>query len=135
MATNKELEQEIQQMKEQNKVMARMLGLSPEPTAEDVTQRGDYIEHGSPKHAIFLGLIQVEESDMEDAHKNEYILYESPSTGIIWRLEDEISPFMAFPDPVKIAKLYLRQKVSSLESGKPVVPADAPPLLIPQTAF
>lgn len=135
MATNKELAQKIEQLEEQNRVMAQMLGLSPQPAAEDVTQRGDYIEHGSKEHADFLGLIEVSEDDMEDANKNEYILYESPSTGTIWRLEDEISPFTAFPNPDKIAKLTLRQKVSELESGKPEVPAHAPPLLVPRTAL
>ena len=135
MATNKELAQEIEQLKEQNRVMAQLLGLSPQRVAEDVTQRGDYIEHGSEAHAIFMGLIEVREDEMEDAKRNEYILYESPSTQKIWRLEDEVSPFMAFPNPDKIALLTLRQKVSSLESGKPEVPPTAPPLLVPRSAF
>lgn len=135
MATNAELEKKLKQLEEQNKVMAQMLGLSPVSDAEDITERADHIKFGSPEHAQFLGLIEVSDGDMEDAKTNEYILYESPNTGTTWRLEDEVSPFMAFPNPDKIAKLYLRQKISSLESGPPPVPADAPPLLVPQTAF
>jgi len=133
--TNKELEIEINKLKEQNRVMAQLLGLSSESVAEDVTDRKDYVGHGSPEYALFLGLIEVLEDDMADAKINEYILYESPLTGKTWRLEDEVSPFMAFANPDKIAKLYLRQKVSSLESGKPSVPAGAPSLLVPRTAF
>jgi len=135
MATNKELEKQIKQLQEQNKVMAGLLGLSPAPVSEDVTKRADYIEHGSNQHAIFLGLVEVTEDQMEDAKTNDYILYESPNTGKTWRLEDEISPFMAFPDPTKIARLFLRQKVSSLESGRPKVPDFAPPLIVPTNAF
>lgn len=135
MASNSDLQKQIDQLKEQNRLMAQMVGLSIGTPAEDVTERADYIEHGSPKHAVFLGLIEVGEQDMEDAKLNDYILYESPLTGTTWRLEDEISPFTSFPNPEKIARLVLRQKVSSLESGAPTVPADAPPLLVPSNAF
>jgi len=133
--TNKELAAQIAQLQEQNRVMAQMLGLSPESGTVNETERADYIEHGSDKHAVFLGLIEVLEADMEDAKRNDYILYESPVSGRTWRLEDEISPFMAFPNPDKIAALYLRQKVSSLESGKPTIPDGAPTLLMPQSGF
>lgn len=136
MATkDSDLQKQINELKEQNRQMAAMMGLSVATPAEDVTERADYIEHGSPQHAVFLGLIQVGEQDMEDAKLNDYILYESPITGKTWRLEDEISPFTSFPNPEKIARLVLRQKVSSLESGPPTVPADAPPLLVPSNAF
>ena len=40
MATNNQLQKQIEQLQEQNKVMARLLGLSPDPIAEDVTERG-----------------------------------------------------------------------------------------------
>ncbi|MCJ7555941.1 MAG: hypothetical protein MUP90_03380, partial [Gammaproteobacteria bacterium] len=42
------------------------------------------------------------------------------------RLEDEVTPFMSYADPAKIAKLVLRQKVSEFQAGAPQVPANAP---------
>lgn len=136
MTTNAELEKRVRQLEEQNRLLRQLIpGLETVQLAEEVTDRADYIEHGSEEHAIFLGLVQVHEEDIEDATKNKYILYESPLTGITWRLEDEVSPFMAFPDPEKIARLTLRQKVSSLEAGKPPIPDNAPSLLVPSTAF
>lgn len=135
MAINKELEERLQKLEEQNRLLRRLVpGLESERDIEDVTKRADYIEHGSDQHAIFLGLIEVQEQDKEDANRNQYILYESPNTGKTWRLEDEISPFTAFPNPEKIALITLRQKVSELEAGKPPIPDGAPPLLVPRSA-
>lgn len=128
------VEQRLEQLENENRRMAQVLGLSAD-TAAKVTERADYIEHGSAQHAIFLGLVEVEDQDMEDAIKNKYILFESPLTRKTWRLEDEISPFVTFPNPEKVALNALRQKVSELESGKPSIPLDAPPLLVPQSAF
>ena len=130
MATNKELEREVQELR---KLVAQVMGVEVAniSATEDVTQRADYIPHGSDKHRQFLGLIEV--NDLEDAKRNEYVLYESPDTGKVWRLEDELTPIQAFPgvDPDKVIKMFLRQKVSSFESGPPEVPDYAPPLFVP----
>jgi hypothetical protein len=96
----------------------------------DDTQRADYIELGSDKHRAWLGIEVVE--SVEVARKQGFnVTYESPKTGKTYRLMDELSGFENRPDPEKAALNVLRQKVSSLESGPPQVPADAPPLWTP----
>ena len=134
MATNKELEDIIKQQAEQIRVLSEAIGLgqSAKP-AEDVTERGDYIAHGSKEHAAFLGLIPVGENEIEDALGNKFVLFESPTTNQTWRLEDELTISQAFPgiEPDKIVLLVLRQKVSTLEAGKPPIPDHAPPLHVP----
>jgi hypothetical protein len=99
----------------------------PLPAVEKAEERPDYIAFGSAEHAAFLGLVEVKEGD--DA--SQYITFASPTSGRIWRLEDEVTQFMTFPDPKQVAALVLRQKVSELEAGAPKVPADAPPMWRP----
>lgn len=138
MATNKELESRLEQLEEQNRLLRQLVpGLEGPSDAIDIKDRADYIEHGSEKHATFIGLVEVDESEMEDAEKMQYVLYESPKSGKIWRLEDELGIQQAFPglDPTKVSLMVLRQKVSSFDAGKPPIPATAQPLLVPQTAF
>ncbi len=103
-----------------------------EPGADGRSQKkqADFVDFGSPEHAIFLGLVEVETGEVEEA-KSEYgyLIHRSRESGQHYRLEDQITQFLAFPDPAQVALLVLRQKISSFESGPPQVPADAPALL------
>jgi len=87
-------------------------------------ERADYVEWGSERHMALLGLVEVEPGDEVD-----YITH--ASQGKTYRLEDEVTPFMGYADPGKIAKLVLRQKVSVFQAGAPKVPAGAPSLWTP----
>jgi len=87
-------------------------------------ERADYVEWGSERHKALLGLVEVEPGDEAD-----YITH--TSQGVTFRLEDEVTPFMSFADPGKIAKLVLRQKVSEFQAGAPEVPVGAPSLWTP----
>lgn len=117
MASNKELEAKIQAL--QHMLEGHGIRL-PTETAETPEERADYIAHGSAEHATFLGLVEVKNG--EDTTALTYA-----SKGVTWRLEDEVTAFMHYPDPKQVAALVLRQKVSSFET-KPTVPADAPPM-------
>lgn len=90
--------------------------------------RPDYIPHGSAQHAVFLGLVEVE--DEAEAKAEGYTVYASKQTGKAYRLDDEIGAVSHYPgtDPDKAVLLVLRQKVGSLESGVPQAPAGAPPM-------
>ncbi len=123
MATNKQLEQQVEALVQ----LLAAHGIS-EPVGKVAPEKlDDYIEFGSPEHITFLGLVEVE--DVKEAEgEYGYITHRSKATDITYRLEDQITQFIHFPDPAQVARLVLRQKVSSLESGKPKVPADAPPL-------
>ncbi len=124
MATNKQLEEQLQEMTQ----LLEAHGIrQPHAPARALKERADHIEPGSEKHMAFLGLIQVE--DMEEAKEYGYITHRSQKTNITYRLEDPVTPFMQYPDPMQVARLVLTQKVSSLESGKAKISADAPPLL------
>lgn len=98
----------------------------PLPPAQRGVDRADYIAFGSDLHAAFLGLIEVQEGEAGD-----FLTYKSEKSGKLYRLEDEVTPFMTFPDPRQVAALVLRQKVSELEAGPPPIPADAPPMWRP----
>ena len=126
MATTKELQAQIDAL---TKRLAQMGITLPAETAERPEDRADYIEFGSPEHAAFLGLIEVEDVDKADA--DGHIVHTSPKTGRVYRLEDQVTPFMHYPDPLQVAQLVLQQKVSSFESGPPQVPEDAPPMWQP----
>lgn len=118
---------ELQAQVEALQTLLAMHGLVP-PAPVDDTGRADYIEFGSPEHAAFLGVIEVD-PDSQDA--KDYITFVSRESGKMYRLEDEITNFIQYPDPAKAALLVLRQKVASLESGPPQVPASAPPMWRP----
>jgi hypothetical protein len=126
MATTKELEAQLKALRE----LLRDHGIDTvEAVSEDVTDRPDYIAHGSDEHAALLGLVEVD--NKEDT--SGYTIFTSPSTDRTWRLQDEGEAVRHFPhqDPEKAAILLLRQKLNELEAGKPDVPADAPPLWRP----
>jgi len=135
MATNKELEKRLNDLEEQNRLLRKLVpGLEVQSGEVDIEERADFFPHGSEKHAAFLGLIEiVGEDELEDAKLMDYVFYESPSTGRIWRLEDELGVQQAYPtiDPTKSVRLVLRQKISSFEGGKPPIPDTAPMLLVP----
>ena len=97
------------------------------PGESSADKQHDFIEFGSPQHAAFLGLITVDENEAPPGR----IVYVSPTTGASYYLEDQITPFMHYPDPMQVAELVLQQKVSEFESGGPKVPANAPPMFRP----
>ncbi len=120
----------LDELREQVEALQSILaahGLVP-PTPVNPTGSADYIAHGSPDHATHLGLIEVGDGE-EDA---DFITFKSRETGKTYRLEDEITGFVQYPNPEKAARLVLRQKIGSFESGPPQVPPGAPPLWQPR---
>jgi len=133
MANRNDLEQQVEQLRRQNERLTAALEasgiLAPQaPAGEDVTQRADYIEHGSAAHAALLGLVEV-----ADPASHEGATFTGPQSGIVWALADEYEPVRMYPgmDPDKSVRLVLRQKVGELEQGRPPVPENAPPLWRP----
>ena len=135
MATNRELEKRLSDLEEQNRILRQLVpGLEVQSSEVSIEDRADYFPHGSDKHAAFLGLVKiVGDDELENAKKIGYVFYESPDTGDVWRLEDELGVQQAYPnvEPTKAVRLVLRQKVSSFEAGKPPIPDSAPMLLVP----
>ena len=103
----------------------------PAPVVE-AKDRPDYIAHGSPEHARFLGLVEVDKDDDTIT----LTTYTSPGTGRTFRLEDEMGAVRHYPgiDPEKAAGLVLQQKVNELET-KPTVPEDAPAMFRPAAVY
>jgi hypothetical protein len=127
MASTADLVKALQaQVAELQRTLAQNGIRPPLPPVERGTDRADYIAFGSKEHAAFLGLIEVKEGQGGD-----FLVYKSETSGKAWRLEDEVTPFMTFPDPRQVAALVLRQKVSELEAGSPPAPADARPMWQP----
>ena len=116
-----QLEQKIAQLTG----MLQARGMFPPAMARTDKERADYVEWGSERHMALLGLVKAEPGDEAD-----YITH--AANGETFRLEDEVTPFMSFADPGKIAKLVLRQKVSEFQAGAPKVPAGAPSLWTPE---
>lgn len=128
MAKKDDLQAQIDDLR----AMLASLGISlPVEMATRPEDRADYIGFGTPEHAAFLGLVEVE--DVDKAKADGYILHTSAETDRTYRLADEMGATIHYPgvDPEKAAKGLLRQKVSSFESGPPEVPADAPPPWVP----
>jgi len=124
MATKMErLENELAQLK--GLLQSRGIFAPARPRTDK--ERADYVEWGSERHMALLGLVKAEPGDEAD-----YITHSA--NGETYRLEDEVTPFMSFADPGKIAKLVLRQKVSEFQAGAPQVPAGAPSLWTPDPA-
>jgi len=127
MPSQKELEQRLADLE---RLVAQAGIVAPRPEwTRDVTSRPDYVEFGSERHMALLGLVEVEDPDA--AKEEGYIVHRSPRTGRIFRLEDQVTAFMNYPDPAQVARLVLTQKVNVLEAGKPPVPENAPPLWNP----
>ena len=127
MPTNKELEQRVKDL--ENMLAARGFSARPTELPEDEKERSDYIEFGSERHAVLLGVMLVDDVGQAEA-AGDYV-FTSPKTGQAYRLEDQITAFMSYPDPAQVAKLVLRQQVSVLEAGPPPIPEDAPALWNP----
>lgn len=127
MPTNRELEQRVKDLER----LLRSHGIAAGPTAPlaDEIERQNYIEFGSEKHAVLLGILPVE--DVAEAEKYGYHVFTSPTTGKSYRLEDQITSYMHFPDPAQVAKLVLQQRVSVFEAGPPPPPENAPALWNP----
>lgn len=124
---------ETKTLKEQVKILRAMVtqlaGYDPlAATSDEPKDRPDYVEFGSPRHAAILGLLRIENNDVVD-----FITFTSPVNGQVYRLEDEVTPFMHYSDPSQVARLVLRQKVSEFEAGAPPVPENAPLMWMPRT--
>jgi len=130
MATNKELEAKIDRLEQ----LLASRGISEKPLPQGAIppeERSDYIKHGSPEHAVYLGLALVE--DVEEAKKNLLTVYTSSGSGKSYRLVDELGAarLMLPLEPSKGILMILREKVSSFESGPPKPFAGAPARFIP----
>jgi hypothetical protein len=128
MATVRELEQQLAEMRE---VLASQGIVLPRRSAREPQQRADYIEHGSPEHAVYMGLVILSEDEIEQAQADGFVVYQGKNG--FYRLEDEIGALRLVPgiDPEKAALVVLRQKVGSFESGKPKVPETATTMFRP----
>ncbi len=126
MATTKQLQAQLDALTQRLAQLGITLPIEEATRPED---RADYIAFGSPEHAAFLGLVEVE--DAAKAEADGHIVHTSAETGKAYRLEDQVTPFMHYPDPLQVARLVLQQKVSAFESGPPQVPKDAPPIWEP----
>ena len=128
MATVRQLEKQLADLME---LLERNGIYLPDRSAREPRERADYIEHGSPKHAAFMGLVPLAKDEIEQAQASGYVTYEGEKG--TYRLEDEIGAAHLVPgtDPEKASLFVLRQKVSSFESGPPQVPANAPAMFRP----
>ena len=126
MATNRELEQRIKQLE----AVLAQVGLAAEQASTLPEDRADYIAHGSPEHAAFIGLILIDDPEEADGRN----VYTSRTTNQMYVLEDEIGILRYYPgiDPDKAANVVLRQKVSAFEAGVPPIPDRAPDMWRPE---
>lgn len=132
MPTVKELEAQVAALSEQLAYLTQQLGIpAPRTIAERPEDRADYIEFGSPEHAAFLGLVEIETDGLEKSKEDGWIIYQSAKSDRYFRLEDQVTGYITYPDPAQVARLVLQQKVGSLESGKPPIPSYAPSLWVP----
>ena len=123
MASVKQLESQLQELTQ----LLGNHGIRLPSAAAESKEQVD-VKIGSDEHMMFLGLVKVKDAK-EAEEEYGHIIYRSPKTNETYRLEDQVTPFMTFSDPMQVARLVLAQKVSSFESGPVQVPADAPPLL------
>ena len=129
MATNKQLEAKIRQLE----AAFEQLGLAPIASAPsgDPHDRPDFIEWGSPEHAIFLGLVVLKEGDPAPMGQQHILPGQIP--GNLYCLEDELGALRFHPGLSldEVVPVLLRQKIGSFESGAPQVPDSAPPMWTP----
>jgi len=116
MATSKELEARVAQLEQALEGSGLVI---PATESTDPKERPDYIPFGSDRHRVFLGLEIVE--DVAQAEKDRYVVYTSPTTGVSYRLTDEVAAVQRGHgmDPDKAVLFELRQKAASFESGMP----------------
>ena len=119
--------QEIAELKRVLRAHGIVVDQEAEQSIED---RADYIAHGSPAHATFLGLVMVQ----GDQQNNGDQTYTSPRTNVTYQLDDALRGMKLFPgiDPEKATEAVLKQLVGELEAGKPPIPDDAPPMWRPR---
>jgi hypothetical protein len=92
-------------------------------------ERADFIEFGSERHAMFLGVTRLaDESEILPGD----VCITSNVTGHVYRLDDPITPFMHFANPEQAAIMTLRGKIGVLESGGPIVHESAPTMWVPK---
>ena len=92
-----ELEAQVQALQD----LLAAHGLVPSAPPVEDKDRPDYIEFGSPEHAVHLGIVEV--VNAEEAE--DYITFQSLGSGKTYRLEDEITGFVDYPNPEKAALL------------------------------
>ena len=122
MARQQELQAQV--ASEVRRVLASLGIQMPAPTIENPQERPGYIAHGSPAHAVLLGLVEVGEDD----DSGPVVTYTSPKSNTTWRLEDEMAVLSYYPgvDPEKAIALVLRQRVNELDAGVPEAPPNSP---------
>ena len=103
-------------------MVAQLTGI-PIPRDPDAKDP-NFMAFGSVEHMGLIGLTTVNKGDEEN-----FITFVGKKA--TYRLVDEISNFIHYPDPTKVAQLVLRQKVSEFEAGPPPIPEDAPSLWVP----
>jgi hypothetical protein len=118
MATQKELQERIARLEA---MVEQLTGRPAAPEPEDPTERMDYVERGSDRHANILGLVKSDD--------------EANVGG--WALADPTHWIMIDPTG-NLAKHVLRQSVSELvtpapevQSHDPRAPNYAPPMFRP----
>ena len=118
----------VLQVLEQNGIL---MPASPMVAEKD---RPDYIEFGSDKHRIFLGLVEV--PDVEAAKQDGWTVYTSPTTEKSYHLSDEVAAVQRGRgmDSDKAILFELRQKVGEFEQGKPGIPDWATEIFTPPGA-
>ena len=127
MATNRELENRIKQLE------AMIDQIAPGATSvisDDPRERPDYIEFGSPRHAVHLGLVLLD--DGENPPMQQTIIL-SGKKGQLYCLEDELGAMRYHPglNLGEAVPVILRQKIGEYESGPPQIPDSAPPMWTP----
>jgi len=129
MATNKQLEAEIQQLR----AMLEQLGIAAVQSApsDDPRDAPDFFDWGSPEHAVFLGLVVLSEGETAPMGQQHIIPGQIP--GNVYCLEDELGAMRFYPGLSldQVVPVVLRQKINSFESGAPKVPDTAPSMWTP----
>jgi len=127
VATNRELEQRVQQLETLLARAGIAAAIAPSDQPED---RPDYIAFGSEQHATFLGLVLLSEGE-EPPQGQTHIL--TGRDGQLYCLEDELGAMRFYPGLSldEVAPVVLRQKINCLEGGPPSIPANAPTMWTP----
>ena len=127
MATNRELEQQIQQLKALLASAGITAAVAPSDEPED---RPDYISFGSPEHATFLGLVLLGDGEQPPQGQTHIL---PGRDGQLYCLEDELGAMRFSPGLSldEVAPVVLRQKINCLEGGPPSIPANAPTMWTP----
>jgi hypothetical protein len=130
MATNRELEARVKQLEALIEQIAPGAASVP---SDEPTERPDFIDFGSPRHAVHLGLILLD--DGESPPMQQRIILPGKD-GQLYCLEDELGVMRFHPGLTldEAAPVILRQKIGEYEAGPPQVPDSAPPMWTPTPA-